>query len=359
LEKDYNSLLKEIAIPRISGGKGEREVREKIVNRMKELGFDVIVEDFYFSRFPAEVFQRGVLFFFWALSLLIMFFFRTSVFIKVLFYVLVFLSLFFLTRWSEKIEILYNLLKKERSANILAFPRGNKEKKILFVAHYDSKSQLLPLPLRIFFFFLFFTSTLILPLSGNYWKPVSGIQALSLIFLLLNFTSNSSKGGIDNASGVLSILILAEKIKDEKVAFLFTGAEEMGLCGAVEFLKRHRNELPENMRVINIDGIGNGNSLIMTRKFGIPPKRTSKDVYKTLKRIAEKRGLKTKEGWLPFGAALDHIPFAVKGYESISLHLSSLKDAFFVHTRWDTTDKVNLERVQEVSGILYQFLKEE
>jgi hypothetical protein len=357
LEKEYNSLLKEIAIPRISGEKGEREVKEKIVKRMKELGFDVVVEDFYFSKFPAEIFQRCVLIFFWALSILTILFFRSSLLIKFLFYLLIFLSLCFLTRWSEKIEIVYNIFKKGRSANILAFPKGNKEKKVLFLAHYDSKSQFLPLPLRIFFFFLFFLSTLIIPSSGGFWKSVLLIQTISLAFLLLNFTSNSSKGAIDNASGVLSLLILAEKIKNEEVAFLFTGAEEMGLCGAIEFLKKHQKELPENVVVINIDGIGNGNSLIITTKFGVPPKRTSKYVYKTLKGIAEKRGLKTKEGWLPFGAALDHIPFAVKGYESLTLHLSSSKDSFFVHTRLDTPEKVNIERVQEVSNILYQFLK--
>jgi hypothetical protein len=358
LEKDYNSLLKEIAIPRISGKTGEKEVREKIFNRMKELGFDVVVEDFYFSKFPAEILQRGILIFFWTLSILIILFFRNSILVKVLFYILIFLSLPFLTRWSEKIEIIYDLCKKSRSANILAFPKGNTEKKVLFLAHYDSKSQFLPLPLRIFFFFLFLLSTLIIPSSDGFWKSVLLIQTISLVFLLLNFTSNSSKGAIDNASGVFSLLILAEKIKNEKVAFLFTGAEEMGLCGAIEFLKNHQKELPEDVVIINIDGIGNGKSLIITTKFGVPPKRTSKDVYKTLKGIAEKRGLKTKEGWLPFGAALDHIPFAVKGYESLTLHLSSSKDSFFVHTRWDIPEKVNIERVQEVSDILYQFLKE-
>jgi len=358
LEKNYNSLLKEIAIPRISGKDSEKEVLKRIVNRMRKSGFDVIIEDFYFSKFPAEVFQRSVLFFFWTLSLLILFFFRNSIPVKILFYLFIFLSLHFLTRWSEKFEILYNLFKKNRSANILAYPPGNREKKFLFLAHYDSKSQFLPLPLRIFFFFLFFLSTLVLPLSGSFWKAPWIIQTVSLLFLLLNFTSDYSKGGIDNASGVLSLLILAEKIKNEKVAFLFTGAEEMGLCGAIEFLKKHEKELSKDMIIINIDGIGNGKTLIITTKFGIPPKRTSKYVYKILKRIAEKRGLKTKEGWLPFGAALDHIPFAAKGHESLTVHLSSSKDAFFVHTHRDTPDKVNLECVREISEILYQFLKE-
>ncbi len=356
MEKDFTPFLKELAIPRFSGGEGERIVREKIINYMKELGFNVEAEDFRFSTFPAEIFQRGILLLFWLLLSLIIFF-KNFLLFKILFYFFIFLSLFFLTRWSEKIEFIYNIFRKRISSNILAC-RKKGDTEILFVAHYDSKSQFLPLPLRVSLFFLFLLFTLIVPLSGNLWRLFFILQSVSLVLLILNITSNASPGGIDNASGVLALLILAEKIKDERVAFLFTGAEEMGLCGALEFLKKHEKELSKKTIIINVDGIGDGNTLILTTKFGIPPRKTSKQIHALLKKVAEKNGIKVKEGWLPFGAGLDHIPFAVKGYESVTVHLSSFKDAFFVHTSKDTPERVNLQRIKQISEILYQFLKQ-
>lgn len=358
MEKDYNSLLKEIAIPRISGENEERVVRNKIIKYLNQLGLCVKIDEFLFSKFPAEVFQRGILILFWTGSLSILLFFRNSIPAKILFYGLLFLSLSFLTRWSEKIEGIYNLFRKKSSANILAYPRHFSETKVLFVAHYDSKSQFLPLPVRIFFFLLFLLSTLVLPLSGSFWRPIFTIQTISLILLLLNISTNLSSGGIDNASGVLLLLMLAEKIRNGGVSFLFTGAEEMGLCGAVEFLKNYGNDLSKDAVIINVDGIGKGKNLIITTKFGIPPRRTSREVYKLIKKVGEKNGLRVKEGWLPLGAGLDHIPFATRGYESITIHLSSLKDAFFVHTPKDTPEEVDVNQVMKVSEVLYEILKE-
>lgn len=356
MEEDLGVILNEIAVPRLAGTEGEERVKKVIIGYLRKWGFNVEVEEFAFSPFPAEILPRLVLLFFSLFSIFI-FFCARSLAGFLLFYFFSFIALFSLTRWTGKMGSFYEILKVKKSANILAW-RKPVDRGILFIAHYDSKSQLLPLPLRMMMFLIFVISVFSLPLSGKLWRYFLSLQLLSTILLLLNFTFNRSPGGIDNASGVLCLLILGRRMKDENALFLFTGAEEMGLCGAFEFLKRHGRTLSRDFLIINIDGVGGGKNLVVTSKVGIPPRETSSRLKEVIKKIAERKGFPVRSGWIPLGAGVDHIPFGAAGYDSVTLHFSSFRDAFYVHTGRDTPERVKISEVVKISELLEEVLKE-
>ena len=57
----------------------------------------------------------------------------------------------FFTQWHKRLEGLYNVGRKHRTENIIAINDGKRDDNtpvFLFVAHYDSKSQVLPIAVR-------------------------------------------------------------------------------------------------------------------------------------------------------------------------------------------------------------------
>jgi hypothetical protein len=176
-----------------------------------------------------------------------------------------------------------------KSANIVAsLPYDSRDDpipKLYLVAHYDSKSQTLPLPIRIALFALYIlaglsTSTitilsLFFPELGPiipYFVCVSLLFGIPLIFMSVG---NVSPGAIDNASGVGLILHLAELLAADRnllqslhVTLLFTTAEEEGLMGAQAYVAMNEPTLQRQAQkggvyILNFDGIGTQGKLLL------------------------------------------------------------------------------------------------
>jgi Zn-dependent M28 family amino/carboxypeptidase len=119
------------------------------------------------------------------------------------------------------------------------------------------------------------------------------ITALPLAALLLVKVGNASPGAIDNASGVGTVLHLAECLTarpdpsanpeqalDNRigVTLLITSAEEFGLLGAAAYLKQHASRLRQHaesggLYVLNFDGVGVDGSLYYTDAPARSPSR--------------------------------------------------------------------------------------
>jgi hypothetical protein len=89
------------------------------------------------------------------------------------------------------------------------------------------------------------------------------ILIVSVPFLVDIALSAPGPGANDNASGVATVLRLAERYGNAldhfDVDVLFTGAQEAGALGMRVWLKRHRNELdPLRTIVLNVDEVGAG-----------------------------------------------------------------------------------------------------
>jgi hypothetical protein len=156
---------------------------------------------------------------------------------------------------------------------------------LLLMAHYDSKSQTLPLPLRMGLFALFilggFSSATLMILSlllPSLATPIPYIAWSSLlpgILLITMKVGNDSPGATDNASGVGLVLHLAENLATNKdlfqklrVDFLFTAAEEEGLMGAQAYVVMNKSMLQSQAQsggvyILNFDGIGAKGRLLL------------------------------------------------------------------------------------------------
>ncbi len=182
------------------------------------------------------------------------------------------------------------VLPKGVSQNVVGVipPREDVRRRVVLVSHLDSHRTPLfyrsPLLLRLF-------STLVgaafvsLPLSavvtllralgaitgaGVLVSAAAAFQAFAFSLSVQGQTTPHTPGANDNASGVATVLALAERLVAEplthtEVWIVLTGCEEVGAYGIDAFLKAHGHELRQ-ADFINIDMVGVGLPAILTRE---------------------------------------------------------------------------------------------
>jgi hypothetical protein len=224
---------------------------------------------------------------------------------------------------------------------------------LLLVAHSDSKSQLLPLPLRMALIVSASAgaiATALCAIGCLAWPQLarltSGLGALTLtagLPLLALFAAgagNRSPGAIDNASGVGLLMHLAEVIAADAamgvpVTLLVTGAEELGVVGARAFVQAattagwlRPDDAQSGLYLLNFDGVGGAGRLTMAGPRG--------DLADRLETAGQALGVPV--GRLGLGGALfDHGPFSEAGVEAATLMIQG-RAALRVHTPGDSAD---------------------
>lgn len=275
------------------------------------------------------------------------------------------------TRWQH---LWSRLGQRYQTVNIVARPSqpartGNPalRRQVYLVAHSDSKSQPLPLAVRMVLIGVaavsatgFATLSLLRP-----WWPgltsaaalaglVALIAGLPLVYLFLAGSGNASPGAIDNASGAGLVVHLAEVLAADAPAldltFLITGAEELGVVGATAFVlgAQRAGHLPRHagaseVFVLNFDGVGGGGRLAFVggRQAG----RLAALVRDCC------MGLRLPVGRLPLvGALFDHIPFAEAGCDALSL-VTLGPASRTVHTAADSADRLEAEGFRQAGEV--------
>ena len=376
--------VKAIAFPRGVGSTGETAAREYIVRHFRDLGLHVVREPFHFTKFPAEVLPRLVCAIFTPLVFMVPWLgerFSIHMCLLCLGSLAVAMAL---TRWQQPLEKLYDVGKKWRSENVIAtndVPQTADAPTLIFVAHYDSKSQVLPIAVRAVAYgiaiagLISLTGFILVQLLFQFWPPnavlwgIASVSGLCLLLLQFNFTQNRSPGGFDNASGIGVLLELARVGMSQKrrCIFLATGAEEYGMCGALRYIQRRSctmhpiERLAKNEKtfVINLDGLGVGNSVNVITRYGIPPTRTARKLAEALRASGEALGIKTRERYFPIGVGFDSIPIASRGFEAVTLTSGDVgKVALKVHSKHDRGELLNVESLQRVGELILLFLSE-
>ncbi|MDD1776567.1 MAG: M28 family metallopeptidase, partial [Candidatus Helarchaeota archaeon] len=190
-------------------------------------------------------------------------------------------------------------------------PKGH----LIYIAHYDSKSQFYPGLVRVMLFIAGLISGLLYAgqiLVGSIIILTGGIPtgllapsviAFAVAFclnfsLILNSVGNRSPGALDNATSVATVLELSKIFKNAplqnvQLSFVITAAEELGLYGAADYVKRRRGQLdPKTTYFLNYDGIGGKSKTILLSAYGIPPKKTSSVLNKFIDEIVKEYSLK-------------------------------------------------------------------
>ena len=376
--------ITQLTLPRLVGSPGEAKAQAYIVQQFAALGLDVSRESFSFTKFPAEVLPRLLCGLFVPVVLSVPWLgerFPIPVCLACLLSLSV--SLLF-TQWQKRFEGLYDVGRKYDSENIVATngrkPNDNTPA-LLFVAHYDSKSQVLPIAVRAVAYgiaivgLIALTTVMVIEVATLAWFPdyitrvwlsdaivivwsVAGTTTLCLLLLQINFTQNLSPGGFDNASGVGVMLEIARVVmargEKKSITFLAAGAEEYGMCGALRYIQAHAREYDQDHTyVINLDGLGVGNGVNVVTGYGIPPIRTTDALTDFFRASGEALGIQVSARHLPIGVGLDSIPIASRGFETVTLTAGEVgRVALKIHSKRDTCDLLNTESLQRVGELI-------
>ncbi len=370
--------ITQLAFPRLVGSTGEANAQAYIVQRLTSLGLEVSQETFSFTKFPAEGLPHILCGLFVPVVLSVPWLgeqFPVLVCLACLFSLSI--ALFF-TQWQEQFEGLYNVGRRYYSENIVAtngIEHNSNTPSLLFVAHYDSKSQVLPIAVRAAAYGIAIvgltglTIVTVIKVITYVWLPgyivwsIAGITIFCLLLLQINLTQNRSPGGFDNASGVGVMLEVARVVmaRGEKkpITFLAAGAEEFGMCGALRYIQKHANEYDCNSTyVINLDGLGVGNGVNVVTSYGIPPVRTTHRLAKMFRTSGKSLGIKVSERYLPIGIGLDSIPIASRGFEVVTLTAGDVSNvALKIHSNRDRSDLLDMESLQQVGVLLVDVLE--
>jgi hypothetical protein len=252
-------------------------------------------------------------------------------------------------------------------------PRKDAVPHLYLVAHYDSKSQRMPLTIRITLFMLAISAGVILAVltlldvSTAFYLPIGLLTLAAAVPLLFLDAGNHSPGAIDNASSVGLVLHLAEMLAQRSdwqvklhLTILLPSAEEMTLMGSVAYVTAHAAMLhgqDQNggLYVLNFDGIGVDGDLYYV---GRSHRSQNDDKIGLLARVenacAELDLPLRRFGFV--GALFDHVPFAQHGFDAISL-IAVGPASRSVHTPADSIDKLHVRGFDQAGRVALRVIE--
>ncbi|HEX2723572.1 MAG TPA: M28 family peptidase, partial [Gemmatimonadaceae bacterium] len=242
---------------------------------------------------------------------------------------------------------------------------------IWLVAHLDSKSQTIPMLLRI-------TSVIVaaslyaITVAALVWavafNSASGAPAvatrsaaatLAWITALLGvaatlpvlfcFIGNRSKGALDNASGVAAVILAIEMLRDGEVGVMITSGEELGLAGAKAYVDR------AGMKgiALNCDTIdASGRFICMSS--GPMPDRLSVAIDHAVRAT----GVEVRRQRMIPGVLADNIAFTEAGWPSFTLSRGNLGTLARVHTSRDRAGEIDGTGIAMAAQLLAATAKE-
>ncbi|HYN82039.1 MAG TPA: M28 family peptidase [Gemmatimonadaceae bacterium] len=367
LASDARELLEKIAsAPRFAGSDSEALARDLCASLLKSHGFSVREDPFTFSEFPARYGPTVV-----GLLLIAVLLLTSHVHSDhggagpALGTLLLGLLLTGATgRWLGRGAILKFPLLRSRSANLIA-TRGTPT--IWLVAHADSKSQTIPMLVRVGAVVLTFVTVAVFATAlivawvsvmrnGERWLGsevvptlaiVGAVCALPLVFCL---TGNKSPGAVDNASGLISVLLAVRELPAEAdVGVIVTSAEELALAGARAHVESNHERAP----VVNCDTIDdNGNFLCMTHGRNRGPAAAA------VVRAGDRLALPVRVRALIPGILTDSIAFADAGWDAVTVSRGNLGTLARVHTSSDTRERLDGSGIANAARLLAATIEE-
>ncbi len=169
-------------------------------------------------------------------------------------------------------------------------------------------------------------------------------------------TSAVHYGADDNASGVASVIEIAEKLasdvnqlKRSIIVMTFDG-EEMGLLGSKYFVNNPSVDLDKIKGMLNIDMLGRINE--EEKDFNIGGVGTAAEFAEIIKKYSENSSLKVETSTAGYGPS-DHASFYSNDVPVLFV-FSGLHDDY--HTPRDTPDKLNYADQKIACDIVYNLI---
>lgn len=355
------------AAPRFAGSESETRCRHFCAGSLKASGFETVEESFEFSEFPAK----------WGPSIISLFLASSSLaagwlaanreaaFASFMLLISAMAATSFFARWIARHGTRKIGLLRSQSVNLVATRSGAADPAIWLVAHIDSKSQTIPMLVRVASVGLFamlssvltaVVVTLALVSQSSVVEHatlenlqstasvLSVLSAASILPVMFCFVGNRSCGALDNATGVAAVLLAAEMLpRGTAAGILITSGEELALAGAREFASNRNGRVALNCDTI--DDRGRFICMASARPSTLIDDATDAAAMRTgvdIERLPGMLSLRSRRisGMIP-GIFADNVAFTDAGWESFTLSRGNLSTLGRVHTPGDRPE--NLE----------------
>jgi acetylornithine deacetylase/succinyl-diaminopimelate desuccinylase-like protein len=345
--------------PRFAGSQEEAEARALCKGELERAGFACVERPFEYSQWPGT---WGVPVAATVQTATILIVARTAMHQgplaaliagAALYVALLFASADAKRRWITGLPF-----QRASSVNLEA-ARGNPS--VWLVAHLDSKSQTVPMLIRIASSIgmaavtLIATIVLLFSLHGNpdvstTWHVLE-ISALMLgLPSILCWVRNQSPGAVDNASGVAAVLLAADALSSVRdLGVVVTSGEELGLAGARVWAAKARTGIV----ALNCDTVDDkgGWRLMYT---GAIPRR----IKVAAEAISSSSVPRVVMGRMIPGILADSMAFADLGIESVTVTRGTISTLARIHTRGDNSNAFTGGGVAEASVLLAALTRE-
>lgn len=375
-------ITERLAFPRLIGSEGEKKAIEVVLDEFRKAGYESIHREEFKTSFYNWIAIRLLflpigLF----LVLLAISFYINPWITLILFFINVFVASRVLgMATTSEIKLMKNEEKNYETENIyVKLKNGDSKGTVVFIAHWDSKSQLFSSSMRIIIIIiaalgaiiilLLYLILSIIQIFIPYQIPILnhvllGISITVSIIGILNFfnkTGNDSPGAYDNAAAVGVVIEFARYFKNNSLnnldfIFLSTSSEELNLGGIKSFLQQHKDKFDKNSTYfINFDLIGGTDFIRIITSFGIPRKVSSKKLNELFLNSAKELHIKAKDSYLPTGAWSDYMPVVQEGFEAC--WIASQPGLKLVHTKKDDMSIVSKDSIKNTLNLCVEVVK--
>lgn len=348
--------IRDLAVPRLHGTAAADRTADTVRDRLRRLGYEVQERPFRFSRAPG-LWGATVVGLILATMLPAAAVLAASGQVALARAILVVpagIGLFCVL-FADRL-ILGLPVARSDGCNLLAkAPCGRA--RFLVVAHRDSKSQPIPLVLRVagaIATVLAWVALAAIAMFGGSHPTIATIAGflggIGGLVVACCGVGNASDGALDNASGVAALIriagIEAERGSDD-VAFLVTDAEELGLAGA----RAEVDAFPDAEAIINLDGLDDDGPIVLVEGRSPFPRPPSRLTW-SLDQEAAAAGIAIRHRGLPPGLLLDHVPFSRAGLPAFTVLRGGLRSLTRVHRPADRADRLTGEGAAGVARIV-------
>jgi hypothetical protein len=226
----------------------------------------------------------------------------------------------------------------------LVATRGTGTPALWLVAHLDSKSQPVPMVLRVagvvatvlaFVAALALAGAQLAGIAGTagWWPALTVAGVLGTLPVLATTVGARSDGALDNASGVATVLAAAAELpRDLPLGVLLPSAEELGLAGARAWVRQRRAEGSRPGVALNVDGVDDrGRLTAMWSGAGAPGA-----LIAALAAGAVEEGVPFVARRLLPGVLTDHVALADGGWTTLTLSRGSWATLSRIHRPSDS-----------------------
>jgi aminopeptidase YwaD len=165
----------------------------------------------------------------------------------------------------------------------------------------------------------------------------------------------NTPGAVDNACGVIVLMLLAELLKDQQTCppvelLVINGEDHYSAGGEMEYLRRHKGKLDSIRLAINIDGAGyKGHPSAVS--FYSTPESVEQYAQELLPAYPS---IQVGEPWYQS----DHMVFAMSQVPTMAITTSAFMEMEheIAHTPKDTPDRVDITLLEDIARFLEEFI---